>query len=138
MLTTRLRASKLVAILTMSLIVLALSLAAAGIYGVLSYSVQMRRYELGIHLSLGAHTGQVIKMVLKQSMQPVVLGVILGGVLAGIGYLVGNRLLAMQITGEISVLLLAIPVMVVISILACYLPVRSVVSSDPLKALRNE
>lgn len=138
MLTTRLRASKLVAILTMSLIVLALSLAAAGIYGVLSYSVQMRRYELGIHLSLGAHTGQVIKMVLKQSMQPVVLGVILGGVLAGIGYLVGTRLLAMQITGEISVLLLAIPVMVVISILACYLPVRSVVSSDPLKALRNE
>jgi predicted permease len=138
MLKTRLRASKLVAILTMSLIALALSLAAAGIYGVLSYSVQMRRYELGIHLSLGAHTGQVIKMVLKQSMQPVVLGVILGGVLAGIGYLIGTRLLAMQITGEISVLFLAIPVMVFISILACYLPVRTVVSSDPLKALRNE
>ncbi|MEQ3514482.1 ABC transporter permease [Pseudoalteromonas sp. BZB3] len=138
MLTTRLRASKLIAILTMSLIVLALSLAAAGIYGVLSYSVQMRRYELGIHLSLGAHTGQVIKMVLKQSMQPVVFGVLLGGVLAGIGYLIGTRLLAMQITGEISVLLLAIPIMVAISVLACYLPVRSVVSSDPLKALRNE
>lgn len=138
MLTTRLRASKLVAILTMSLIVLALSLAAAGIYGVLSYSVQMRRYELGIHLSLGAYTGQVIKMVLKQSMQPVVFGVILGGVLAGIGYLIGTRLLAMQITGEFSVLLLAIPVMVTISILACYLPVRTVVSADPLKALRNE
>ncbi|MFY8299745.1 ABC transporter permease [Pseudoalteromonas sp. SS15] len=138
MLTTRLRASKLVAILTMSLIVLALSLAAAGIYGVLSYSVHMRRYELGIHLSLGAHTGQVIKMVLKQSMQPVVFGVLLGGVLAGIGYLIGTRLLAMQITGEISVLLLAIPIMVAISVLACYLPVRSVVSSDPLKALRNE
>jgi len=138
MLTARLRASKLIAILTMSLIALALSLAAAGIYGVLSYSVQMRRYELGIHLSLGAHTGQVIKMVLKQSMQPVVFGVILGGVLAGIGYLIGTRLLAMQITGEFTVLLLAIPVMVAISILACYLPVRSVVSSDPLKALRNE
>ena len=138
MLTTRLRASKLVAILTMSLIALALTLAAAGIYGVLSYSVQMRRYELGIHLSLGAHTGHVIKMVLKQSMQPVVFGVILGGVLAGIGYLVGTRLLAMQITGEFTVLLLAIPVMVAISVLACYLPVRSVVSSDPLKALRNE
>ena len=138
MLTTRLRASKLIAILTMSLIVLALSLAAAGIYGVLSYSVQMRRYELGIHLSLGAHTGQFIKMVLQQSMQPVVFGVLLGGVLAGIGYLIGTRLLAMQITGEISVLLLAIPIMVAISVLACYLPVRSVVSSDPLKALRNE
>ncbi|TLX45343.1 hypothetical protein C1E24_19440 [Pseudoalteromonas phenolica] len=138
MLTARLRASKLVAILTMSLIILALSLAAAGIYGVLSYSVQMRRYELGIHLSLGAHTGQVIKLVLMQSMQPVVFGVLLGGVLAGIGYLIGTRLLAMQITGEISVLLLAIPIMVVISVLACYLPVRSVVSSDPLKALRNE
>jgi len=134
----RLREPTLIAILTISLIALALSLAAAGIYGVLSYSVQMRRYELGIHLSLGAHTGQVIKMVLKQSMQPVVFGVILGGVLAGIGYLIGTRLLAMQITGEFSVLLLAIPVMVAISVLACYLPVRSVVSSDPLKALRNE
>ena len=77
-------------------------------------------------------------MVLKQSMQPVVFGVLLGGVLAGIGYLIGTRLLAMQITGEISVLLLAIPIMVAISVLACYLPVRSVVSSDPLKALRNE
>jgi ABC-type antimicrobial peptide transport system permease subunit len=134
----RLREPTLIAILTMSLIALALSLAAAGIYGVLSYSVQMRRYELGIHLSLGAHTGQVIKMVLKQSMQPVVFGVILGGVLSGIGYLIGTRLLAMQITGEFTVLLLAIPVMVAISVLACYLPVRSVVSSDPLKALRNE
>lgn len=134
----RLREPTLVAILTISLISLALSLAAAGIYGVLSYSVQMRRYELGIHLSLGAHTGQVIKMVMKQSMQPVVIGLVLGGLLAGIGYLLGTRLLAMSITGDLTVLIFALPVIALISLLACYLPVKSVVASDPIKALRNE
>lgn len=138
MLTVRLRAPKLVAILTISLIALALILAAAGIYGVLSYSVQMRRYELGIHLSLGAHTGHVIRMVLMQSMKPVLLGILIGSVLSYIGYLVGTRFLSMHITGEITVLLFAIPIIVGISTLACYLPVRSVVRADPLKSLRNE
>ncbi|WP_252371492.1 ABC transporter permease [Pseudoalteromonas phenolica] len=138
LLTLRLREPTLIAILTVSLITLALSLAAAGIYGVLSYSVQMRRYELGIHLSLGAHTGQVIKMVMKQSMQPVVIGLVLGGLLAGIGYLLGTRLLAMSITGDLTVLIVALPVIALISLLACYLPVKSVIASDPIKALRNE
>ncbi|WP_249349051.1 ABC transporter permease [Pseudoalteromonas phenolica] len=138
MLTVRLRAPKLVAILTISLIALALILAAAGIYGVLSYSVQMRRYELGIHLSLGAHTGHVIRMVLMQSMKPVLLGILIGSVLSYIGYLVGTRFLSMHITGEITVLLFAIPIIVGISTLACYLPVCSVVRADPLKSLRNE
>ena len=138
LLTLRLREPTLIAILTVSLISLALSLAAAGIYGVLSYSVQMRRYELGIHLSLGAHTGQVIKMVLMQSMQPVMIGLVFGGLLAALGYLIGTRLLAMSITGDLSILLFALPVITIISALACYLPVRTVVNNDPVSALRSE
>ena len=138
LLTLRLREPTLIAILTVSLITLALSLAAAGIYGVLSYSVQMRRYELGIHLSLGAHTGQVIKMVLMQSMQPVMIGLVFGGLLAALGYLIGTRLLAMSITGDLSILLFALPVITIISALACYLPVRTVVNNDPVSALRSE
>ncbi|OUL57997.1 ABC transporter permease [Pseudoalteromonas ulvae] len=134
----RLRETQLVAGLTVSLILLALSLAAAGIYGVLSYSVQMRRYELGIHLSLGAHTHTVIALVLKQSMRPVLLGLVVGCVSAVLCYLIGMRVWDMSFTGSWLSVLLTLPVLLVIAMLACYLPVRKVVARDPLQALRVE
>ncbi|MDP5215451.1 ABC transporter permease [Pseudoalteromonas tunicata] len=134
----RLRETKLVAILTINLIALALSLAAAGIYGVLSYSVQMRRYELGIHLSLGAHTHTVINMVLKQSMRPVIAGLIAGVLFAVMAYLLLTRIAGVAFEGQIIMVFITLPVMLLIASLACYLPVKKVVAGDPLQALRIE
>jgi ABC-type antimicrobial peptide transport system permease subunit len=113
-------------------------LAAAGVYGVLSYSVQMRRYELGIHLSLGAHTHRVIGMVVKQSMQPVILGVLAGAFVAALSFLVMEKFWLVSFNADIQSVLLTIPVILAIAFMACYLPVRKVVTEDPLKALRAE
>lgn len=134
----RLQRTKLTALLTISLIMLALTLAAAGVYGVLSYSVQMRRYELGIHLSLGAHTHRVIAMVIKQSMQPVIIGILAGTGTAALSFLMMEKFWRISFNAEIQSVLMTIPVILTIAFIACYLPVRKVVAEDPLKALRSE
>ncbi len=134
----RLRQAKLIGILTLALVSLALCLAAAGIYGVLSYSVQMRRYELGIHLSLGAHTNKLIGMVVKQSMVPVVLGITAGVVLAAVAHILGSQIWVYQLRADILTFVFALPLMGMIAAVACYWPVKKVISADPIKALRNE
>lgn len=134
----RLRQTKLIGILTLFLVSLALSLAAAGIYGVLSYAVQMRRFELGIHLSLGAHTNKLTAMVVKQSMTAVVLGIGIGLALAFIAYGIASQVVVYQLQANGLVLALAILIMGVVAALACYLPVKKVIDADPIKALRNE
>jgi ABC-type antimicrobial peptide transport system permease subunit len=134
----RLRQAKLIGVLTLSLVSLALCLAAAGIYGVLSYSVQMRRYELGIHLSLGAHTHRLINMVVKQSMMPVLVGIVIGLMLAYAAHLVGSQIWVYQLRADILSFIFALPIIGVIAGVACYWPVKKVISADPIKALRNE
>ena len=134
----RLRQAKLIGILTLSLVSLALCLAAVGIYGVLSYSVQMRRYELGIHLSLGAHTHRLIAMVVKQSMVPVTIGIATGLVLALLAHLVGSQVWVYQLRADLLTFIFALPIMGFIAAFACYWPVKKVISADPIKALRNE
>ncbi len=134
----RLRQAKLIGVLTLSLVTLALCLAAAGIYGVLSYSVQMRRHELGIHLSLGAHTHKLTAMVVKQSMVPVVMGIAAGLVFAFVGHLIGSQVWVYQLRADMMSFVLALPLMAVIALVACYWPVKKVISKDPIKALRNE
>lgn len=134
----RLRQTKLVGILTLSLVSLALCLAAAGIYGVLNYTMQMRRYELGIHMSLGAHTQKLITMVVKQNMAPVVFGVGIGLGLAFLAHLIGSQIWVYQLQADGLAFLLAMPIIGFVAALACYLPVKKVIIADPIKALRNE
>lgn len=134
----RLRNAKLTGVLTLALVLLALTLAGAGIYGVLSYSVQMRRYELGIRLSLGAHTQTVIGMVMKQSLVPILIGLVSGVLVAFAANILGTYLWQYQLEAEWSAFILALPIMVGIAMLACYWPIRTAVLANPIKALRNE
>lgn len=129
---------KLAAGLTIVLGILALILAAAGIYGVLNYSTQMRRYELGIHLALGAKTGLLMKMVLKESFRPVLQGLVSSAVVVMAIYFVAWQWFAMTIPLDIVTILIALCIMLAVACLACYLPVKKVIMDDPVKALRNE
>jgi len=124
--------------LTLILTLLALLLAGAGIYGVLSYSTQMRRYELGIHMALGAQTGFVQRMVMRESLIPVSIGLAVGLVVALLSYAVARTELESLIQPNITALVIAFPLMMAAATLACYLPVRKVIVEDPVKALRNE
>ena len=118
--------------------IIALSLAALGIYGVLAYSVSQRGRELGIRLALGARRPELFRMVIGQGLRPVAAGAAVG--LAG----------AVALTSLIRVLLfgiepidpptyaVAITLLGVIAIAACALPALRATRVDPVVALRDE
>jgi len=117
---------------------LALLLAAVGIYGVIAYSVTQRTREIGIRVALGAHKGNVLRLVLRQ-----------GAVLSAIGCAMG-LLLALPLPRVFSALfnafalqgpMVAIAVGVIVpavSMLATLIPARRAASLDPVQALRGE
>jgi predicted permease len=118
--------------------VLALLLAALGLYGVLAYLVRQRTQEIGVRLALGAPRRNILTLVLKQGMTLVGIGVAVG---IGAG-LLATRLLA-SLLYDVSlfdpVAFLAMPaLLIVIALLGCYIPARRATQVDPLVALRNE
>jgi len=117
---------------------LALTLAAIGIYGVLSYVVGQRTRELGVRMALGAQPGAVRALVLRQALAQVGPGLLLG---AG-GALVLSRLLASQlhVVSPTDPLTFAavFALLLVVALVASYLPARRASRVDPMTALRAE
>lgn len=129
---------KLTAGLTIVLGLLSLLLAAAGIYGVLNYSTQMRRYELGIHLSLGAKTHRVRNMAMKESLLPVLVGLFFSMILSFVIFLVIRQQVSFAISLNVLGMLSVVPIMLAVAYIACYVPIQAAISQDPIKSLRNE
>lgn len=118
--------------------VLALFLAAIGIYSVLSYSVRRRVQEIGIRLALGAELGDVLRMVVLEGMKPVVVGVALG--IAGafaLGRLLASLIFSVRPTDPIT-FLAAAALLALISLFACVIPAYRATRVDPIAALRYE
>ena len=118
--------------------VVALVLALAGLYGVVSYAVAQKTRELGIRVVLGAQVSDVLKLVLKQGMKFVLLGEVVGilGALA-LTKLLGGLLFGVTPTDALTFFTVAISLFLV-ALLACYVPARRATKVDPLKALRYE
>ncbi len=118
--------------------VLALSLAAIGIYGVLAYSVEQRRQELGLRRALGAQVSDLRWMILRQGMTPVAIG-LLCGVAASLvaGSLIRSLLFGVTPSDPLTIASVAL-VVLAIALLACYLPTRRSMNADPMVALRYE
>lgn len=116
----------------------ALLLAAVGIYGVMSYLVELQTREIGIRSALGAKRSHILKLVIGRGVGTALIGILLGLVasfgltrfLAGLLY--GVTALDPMTFISISILLL------IVSVLACYIPARRATKVDPLIALRYE
>jgi ABC-type antimicrobial peptide transport system permease subunit len=127
----------LVAWLFGSFAVLALALAATGLYSVVSFSVQQRTNEFGIRMALGAQPGDVLRTVFASAVVSVG-GGLLGGILLTLGL---SNVLAHWAEGssrDILVLFSAIVLLSVVAALACAAPARRASSVDPMTALRYE
>jgi putative ABC transport system permease protein len=118
--------------------VVALVLAAIGIYGVMAFAVTQRTQEIGIRMALGARTADVLKLVVKHGMKLALLGIVIG--LAGSWAL--TRFIAKLLVGVQPTDLLTFSVvslcLLVAAFIACYLPARRATKVDPLVALRYE
>jgi putative ABC transport system permease protein len=117
--------------------VLGLLLAAIGIYGVMSYTVQQRRHEIGVRVALGASRGNVIAMVVRRGVLLSLLGIAIGGVLAFAGAGLMQRLL-FGIPPHDGVTFATIAaILVAAGVLAAYFPARRAARVDPVSALRD-
>ncbi len=117
---------------------LALVLALAGVYGVLSYSVSRRRSEIGMRIALGASRGSVLRLIIVQGMRPVIVGLFIGIA----GALLLSRLMTSLLFGVTAVDALTYggvaTLLLLCAVLSCWVPARSALRLDVIAALREE
>jgi predicted permease len=118
--------------------VLALLLAAIGMYGVISYSVLQRTPEIGIRIALGARRSRIFMMVLGQGSRLVSTGIAIGLVVAfGVTRLMTSFLYEVRSTDPATFVSVSL-LLIAVALLACYMPARRAMKVDPIIALRYE
>jgi putative ABC transport system permease protein len=118
--------------------IVALMLAAVGIYGVVAYTVAQRTNEIGIRVAMGAQRRDVLRLVLGHGSRLILLGVTLG-VAAGLGItrLMTGLLFGISATDPLTFAGVAL-LLTAVALVGCYVPARRAMRVDPLVALRYE
>jgi predicted permease len=116
----------------------ALFLATLGVYGVLAYSVSLRRHEFGIRLALGSGKTALMRVVLAQAAYPVVGGLLAGLLMAFIATRWIESLLYQTQTADPLTVLASITLLLTTALLAAVLPARRAAAVDPMQVLRQE
>jgi len=118
--------------------VLAVLLSAIGLYGALAYSVSRRTKEIGIRMAVGAKSGTVLRMIVREGMTAVILGIALGVVEAMAGARVVRHLLYGPGSADVATYAAAVLVVMGTGLVACWVPARRAASVEPMMALREE
>ena len=129
---------RLLGALFTSFAVIALVLAAAGVYSVIAYSVNQRTHEIGVRVALGAQQSDVFRLVVAGGARLAVIGVVIGTV----GAFAATRVLTTLLFGVSPTDPLVFggmaALLLVTATIASYLPARRAASLDPVNALRND
>jgi len=129
---------RLLAVLFVAFAALALTLAAAGFYAVLAYTVSLQTHEIGLRMALGASAGGVRRMVMRHAMTLAASGLAIGVVAAAaLAYLLRTQLYQVSPLDPVSYAIAPV-IFLLTGALASYLPGRRATRVDPLVALRHE
>jgi predicted permease len=124
--------------MVMAFAAIGLLLASLGIYGVVTYSVEQRRGEMGIRLALGATSSNLRALVLRQGLAPVAIGLAAGLAAAfAMGRILRGLLFGISLTDPVTLIGVA-AVLLGVAAVACYVPALRATRADPLNALRYE
>jgi ABC-type antimicrobial peptide transport system permease subunit len=116
---------------------IALLLAAIGIYGLMSYSVEQRMQEIGIRVALGAARGDVLRLIVSQGMKLTGIGVVLGlGAAYGVTRFLKALLYGVKAADPATFVVVAVVVTAVAAV-ACLVPARRAAAVAPVKAIRH-
>jgi predicted permease len=118
--------------------VIALILAATGIYGVVAYRTQLRRHEIGVRVALGASRADVLRLVLLQGFRLTLCGLLLGLALSfGLTRFIAGMLYGVGANDPLTVGGV-VALLTAMSMLACYLPAHKAMHADPVTAIRAQ
>jgi len=117
--------------------VIALILAATGIYGVVAYRTQLRTHEIGVRMALGASRANVLRLVLLQGLWLTVAGLVIGLVLSfGLTRFIAGLLYGISANDPMTVIGVVV-LLGAMSLLACYLPAHRAMRADPVASIRE-
>jgi len=115
-----------------------LFLAGVGLYGILSYSTQMRRFEIGTRLAIGAKRSNIISLIVKDNLGVVILGIGFSALVTLIIYLTNQEVLGSYVNAELFVIFVITIVSIFgLSLFACYWPLRRFINKPAIHSLRG-
>ena len=130
--------SRVAAIIAAIVGILGLVMACVGIYGMVSFAVSQRTHEVGIRMALGAGREDVLKLVIGESMRPVMIGIVCGILAAAGAARVLVSLLFGLSTFDPPTFLGVSAILAAVALVAGYIPARRAMKVDPMVALRYE
>jgi putative ABC transport system permease protein len=129
---------KFLARLLLVFALVAVTLAAAGVFGLMSFSTQRAIHDFGVRMALGAQSHHVLWLVLKKGLVLAVLGLVLGlGAATWLSQILVSMLFGVSRNDPATFMGVA-AMTILVALLACYLPARRATKADPLEALRRE